>query len=144
VGILALPESKGFRMNTAHSNKKLTHKDMAISFLHLVTSGNVREAYAQHVGPTFRHHNPYFKGDAESLMSGMEENDAKFPNKLFEVQHALEDDDHVAIHSHVRLKPDERGFAAVHIFRFHNDRIVELWDVVQPVPEESPNEYGMF
>jgi predicted SnoaL-like aldol condensation-catalyzing enzyme len=81
------------------------------------------------------------KGNAESLMNGMEENAAKFPGKILEVQRALEDDDHVAVHSHVRLKPDERGFALVHIFRFHNDRIVELWDLGQPVPEDSPNEY---
>src|ERR1035437_8249729 len=81
------------------------------------------------------------KGNAESLMNGMEENAAKFPGEILEVQGALEDDDRVAVHSHVRLKPDERGFALVHIFRFHNDLIVGLWDLGQPVPEDSPNEY---
>ena len=29
-------------------------------------------------------------------------------------------------------------------FRFQGDRIVELWDLGQPVPEKSPNENGMF
>jgi len=131
-------------MSTIHRNNNLTHRDMAISFLNLVASGNVREAYEKHVGPSFRHHNPYFKGDAESLMKGMEENAAKFPNKIFEVQRSLEDGDLVAVYSHVRLKPEERGLALVHIFRFRNDRIVELWDLGQPVPEDSPNENGMF
>lgn len=131
-------------MSTIHRSDNLTRKDMAISFLHLVTSGKVREAYENHVGPSFRHHNPYFKGDAESLMKGMEENADKFSNKIFKIQHALEDGDLVAVHSHVRLKPEERGFALVHIFRFQDDRIVELWDMGQPVPEDSPNEYGMF
>ena len=42
------------------------------------------------------------------------------------------------------LHAADPGFAAVHLFRFDGDRIVELWDVGQPVPEESPNENGVF
>jgi hypothetical protein len=34
--------------------------------------------------------------------------------------------------------------AAVHIFRFEQDRIVELWDVAQPLSKDSPNQNGMF
>jgi hypothetical protein len=45
-----------------------SHKDVAIDFLGLVASGKVREAYEKHVGAGFRHHNPYFRGDAASLM----------------------------------------------------------------------------
>lgn len=131
-------------MDTINRNNNPTRKDTAISFLHLVASGHVREAYQKHVGPDFRHHNPYFGGDAQSLMDGMEDNAAKFPNKIFEVQRALEDGDLVAVHSRVRLKPEERGFALVHLFRFRDDRIIELWDLAQPVPENSPNEHGMF
>jgi hypothetical protein len=29
-------------------------------------------------------------------------------------------------------------------FVFEEGRIVELWDVGQPTPEQSPNQYGMF
>jgi predicted SnoaL-like aldol condensation-catalyzing enzyme len=32
----------------------------------------------------------------------------------------------------------------IHIFRFEEDRIVELWDVGQEIPEDSPNDNGMF
>jgi predicted SnoaL-like aldol condensation-catalyzing enzyme len=50
----------------------------------------------------------------------------------------------VAVHSRVRPGPGESGAAVVHIFKFHGDRIVEFWDMGQPVPENSPNENGMF
>ena len=53
----------------------------ATDFLRLAASTNVREAYRKYVGPNFRHHNAYFKGDAESLMRGMEENAKKNPQK---------------------------------------------------------------
>ncbi len=119
-------------------------KESAVSFLRQVASGKVREAYDAFVAPHFRHHNAYFRGDAESLRTGMEENAAGFPNKTFEVQRALEDGDLVAVHSRLRLKPDMPEIAAVHIVRFEGGRIVEMWDVGQQVPAESPNENGMF
>jgi predicted SnoaL-like aldol condensation-catalyzing enzyme len=77
-------------------------------------------------------------------MKAMEENAAQNPGKTLEVKHALEDGDFVAVHSHVRQKPGDRGAAVVHIFRFEDGHIAELWDMGQPVPENSPNENGMF
>ena len=119
-------------------------KEIASSFLREAASGNVRAAYQKHAAPEFRHHNAYFAGNAESLMRGMEENAAKFPNKSFDVKRGLEDGDFVAVHSHVRMSPEHPGVAVIHIFRFDGGRIAELWDVGQPVPENSPNKNGMF
>jgi len=120
------------------------NKEAAVSFLQLATSGKVREAYAKFVGAGFRHHNPFYEGTAKALMTGMEENAPQNPSKAMEVKRAIAEGDLVAVHSHVRLKPGDRGVAVVHIFRFEAGRIVELWDVGQPVPEESPNQFGMF
>ena len=122
----------------------LSRKEAAISFLRLVAAGKVRDAYNAHIGSGFRHHNAFFRGDADSLMRAMEENAVKNPNKMLDVQRALEDGDLVAVHSRVRQNPDDRGGAVVHIFRFEGERVAELWDVGQPVPEHSPNEHGMF
>ena len=66
------------------------------------------------------------------------------PQKRLDVQRALEDGDLVAVHSRVEHGPADRGVAVVHIFRFDGDRIVELWDLAQAVPERSPNANGMF
>jgi predicted SnoaL-like aldol condensation-catalyzing enzyme len=118
--------------------------DAAVAFLEMASSGEVREAYAKFVGLGFRHHNPYFEGSAGSLQAGMEENAQQNPDKVLEVKRVIAEGEFVVVHSHVRQKPDELGGAVVHIFRFENDRIVELWDLGQPVPEDSPNQYGMF
>ncbi len=125
-------------------NVGLSRKEAAISFLRHTASGKVREAYEKYVDSSFRHHNPFFKGDAESLMKGMEENAARFPDIILKVLRALEEGEFVAVHSRVEMKPNDRGIALVHIFRFKGDRIVELWDIAQPEPEDSPNEHGMF
>lgn len=121
-----------------------TRKEAAMDFLRLVASGKVGEAFRKYVGPELRHHNAFFRSDAESLKAAMEENAAQSPNKVLEIQRALEDGDLVAVHSHIRQHPGDRGAAVVHIFRFEGDRIAEAWDVGQPVPESSPNELGMF
>jgi len=119
-------------------------KEAAMEFLRLVASGNVREAFRRHAGPDFRHHNPFFAGDADSLMVAMEENAATNPDKVLEIQRALQDGELVAVHSRVRQKPGDPGVAVVHIFRFQGNLIAELWDIGQAAPEYSPNEYGMF
>jgi predicted SnoaL-like aldol condensation-catalyzing enzyme len=36
------------------------------------------------------------------------------------------------------------GFQTFHLFRFEEGKIAEMWDVVQPLPETSPNENGIF
>ena len=121
-----------------------SRKDSAVSFLRLAASGRVREAYTQHVSSNFHHHNPYFADGAQALMAGMEENARQNPNKKLEVLRALEEGDLVAVHARVQHRPDDRGAALVHVFRFEGDRIAELWDVGQPVPAESVNTNGMF
>jgi predicted SnoaL-like aldol condensation-catalyzing enzyme len=50
---------------------------------------------------------------------------------------ALEEGERVAVFSHGRQNPSDRGDAVVDIFRFENDRMVELWDVGQALPESS-------
>ena len=120
------------------------NKDTAVSFLKMGSRGDVREAYSKFVAPGFKHHNPYYEGSAETLMTAMEENARENPSKVLDVKLAIEEGHFVAVHSHVRLKPGELGGAVVHIFRFEAGHIVELWDVGQAVPEQSPNQHGMF
>jgi len=120
------------------------YKQIASDFLMLASKGKSREAFDKYVNKNFKHHNIYFKGDGESLMIAMEENAKKNPDKIFEIKKALQDGDLAATHSHVRQKPGDPGAGVVHIFRFENNKIVELWDLGQPVPLETVNENGMF
>jgi len=119
-------------------------KDSAVSFLKMCASGHAREAFEKYVGNDFKHHKPYFKGDAVSLRDAMQENAEQYPGKIFEVQRALEEGDLVAVHSRVQFDEKAQVIAVVHIFRFDAGKVVELWDVGQLVPEHSPNEYGVF
>jgi predicted SnoaL-like aldol condensation-catalyzing enzyme len=118
-------------------------KEIAVAFLKLAASGRVDEAYDLYVGESFRHHNPYFAGNAQSLKEGMRDNALKNPSKTCDVQRAIEEGAFVAVHSRIHMPPSQT-ITVVHLFRMEAGKIVELWDVGQPVPEDAVNEQGMF
>jgi predicted SnoaL-like aldol condensation-catalyzing enzyme len=121
------------------------HKEAATAFLRMAGTGQVQEAYDRYVAPSFIHHNQHFKGDRQSLLTAMQEASQATPNKSVDIKRVVEDGDTVITHSLVsRQDPQAADVAVVHIFRFEDDRIAELWDVGQPISKDSPNENGMF
>jgi hypothetical protein len=118
-------------------------KEAAISVLRLAASGKAREAFQKHVAPDFWHHNPFFRGDADSLMIAMEEIAAKNPNKVLDPACARRRRPGGGSLAR-ETKAGRLGSGRGSHFQIPGNRIVELWDVGQPVPEKSPNENGMF
>ena len=119
-------------------------REIALSFFDLVESKDYRKWFDKHTSQDFIHHNQYFKGDRESLILAIEEDARNNPEKQVEVKMSLEDGDLITTYSHVRQNPDDPGFALMHIFRFVDSRIIEVWDISQAIMEDSPNENGMF
>ena len=119
-------------------------KSIAEDFLKLTSVGKAKEAFDKYASKDFIHHNPWFEGSAESIMKGMIENAEKMPTKIFEIQRVIHEGDLVAVHSKVKLSGDIPVIAVVHILRFENNKIVEMWDIAQQQPDNSPNQYGMF
>src|SRR5262245_37580182 len=118
----------------------MTNKMSATSFLEMAGAGNVRAAYDRFVGPDFIHQNHSINGDRQSLMIAMEIAAKTHPNKAIDIKHIYEDGNVVITHSLVtRQDPDAPGIAVVHIFRFSDGRIAELWDVGQEISKDSPN-----
>jgi predicted SnoaL-like aldol condensation-catalyzing enzyme len=54
------------------------------------------------------------------------------------------DGDLVFLHNHATTSENDRGRAIVDIFRVKDGKIVEHWDVIQPVPETAANTNTMF
>jgi predicted SnoaL-like aldol condensation-catalyzing enzyme len=131
---------------TIHSTETVSvNTDVALTFLEMVSTGRAREAFDRYAASDFRHHNPYFNGDGESLAMAMDHNYRDNPQKQLEVIHAIGGGPYVAIHSRVR---HSLGFgsehATVHLFRLEDGKVMELWDIAQEVPTQTPNQYGMF
>lgn len=122
----------------------MTKKQIFTDFLTKCAGGHSREAFKSYVSSDFKHHNAYYKGDANTLMVAMEENAIENPGKNFQILRQMEDGDMVASHAKVQIKEDGPEYAIMHIARFEGNKIAELWDFGQQVPENMVNENGMF
>lgn len=120
----------------------MDNKEAAISFLKLAGTGKVKEAFDKFISENFIHHNQYFKADRFSLLKAMEDAHNSEPNKLVDVKHCYEDGNTIITHSLIVKEKIE--IAVVHIFRFKNNKVIELWDLGQLIEKDSPNEKGLF
>jgi predicted SnoaL-like aldol condensation-catalyzing enzyme len=120
------------------------HKQIACQFLELVIAGKIDNAFKKYVSSNGKHHNAYFREGFPVLREAMKENYLQFPNKQFSIKHVISEGDLIVIHSHIVLRQGEAGIAAIHLFRFQGNQIVEMWDIGEPIPADSPNQDGMF
>jgi len=102
------------------------------------------EAASKHFGDRYVQHNPNaadgpagFKGFLQFLKD-------KFPQSRSEIKRTFAEGDYVIVHVHAVREPGTRGNAIIDIFRLENGKIVEHWDVLQPIPEKAANANGMF
>lgn len=121
-----------------------SEKDRAVDFLEMVVAGQIEQAYAKHVDMQGKHHNVYFPPGFTTLKEAMIEDEMAHPGKKLKIKHVLGDGDMVAVHSNLVIKPGEPEMTVVHIFRFKGEKIVEMWDIGQQIPSDSPNTEGAF
>ena len=102
------------------------------------------DAAAVHFGPRYIQHNPGAPDGIEGFKAFIALRKEKFPNPKSEIKRAFAEGAYVILHVHGVREPGERGVAIIDIFRLENGKIVEHWDVVQPIPEKPANNNGMF
>ncbi len=105
---------------------------------------NVRQAFERWVHPDYIQHKPTLPDGREAVIAFLENLLERFPERTFTIHRIIASDDLVAVHYHSQATSDDLGFAVVDIFRVENCLMVEHWDVVQRVPQESANDNTMF
>jgi predicted SnoaL-like aldol condensation-catalyzing enzyme len=104
----------------------------------------VAEAFKTYVGASYKQHNPLVPDGIEPSVAFLSKRFETNPQAINEIKRVIADGDLVAVHVHSRLNDGDRGRAIVDIFRVENGKIVEHWDVIQPVPENAQNNNTMF
>ncbi|MBS0367053.1 MAG: nuclear transport factor 2 family protein [Proteobacteria bacterium] len=133
--------------NQAHSGVKPKNavESTVISFLD--TAFNQRkyeEAFGKFVGPEYRQHNPTVADGKQAIIDALRQWLPATPALHYEFRHLYSDGNYAIVHSLVTASAADRGKAVVDIFRLEHGKIVEHWDVSQPVPEKSANDNTMF
>ena len=127
-----------------HAADPEANKKVVIDFYEKALNQKDFEAAAKHFGPHYIQHNPGAPDGIEGFKAFIAMRKEKFPNAKSDIKRAFAEGDYVILHIHAVREPGERGVAVVDIFRLENGKIVEHWDVVQPVPEKAANSNGMF
>ena len=103
------------------------------------------DAVERYVGSEYIQHNPMAPDGSDAFIAFVRGYVEQFPQLRVEIKRAIAEGDLVMTHGLLKTSPDDRGTAAADIFRVdENGKIVEHWDVLQPVPETSANDNTMF
>ena len=129
----------------AHDATQERNKQAVLDFYDKGLNQKDFAAASKHFGATYIQHNPNAADGPEGFKGFVEFLKAKFPQSKSEVKRVFTDGDYVIVHVHAVREPGTRGSAIVDIFRCDsNGKIVEHWDVVQPIPEKAANNNTMF
>jgi len=121
-----------------------SNKKAVIEFYDKALNQKDFEAASKYFGPRYIQHNPGAPDGIDGFKALIAQRKEKFANAKSEIKRAFAEGDYVILHVHGVREPGERGVAIVDIFRLENGKIVEHWDVVQPIPEKTANSNGMF
>jgi predicted SnoaL-like aldol condensation-catalyzing enzyme len=102
------------------------------------------DAALQYVGPRYVQHNPTATDGPEGFRKFIAFLRDKYPQSHSEIVRSFAEGDYVILHVHAVREPGTRGNAIVDIFKLENGKIVEHWDVTQPVPEKTVSGNSMF
>lgn len=104
---------------------------------------DVRQAFETYVAPDYIQHNPGVPDGRDAAIALLQPMFSD-RNHSFEVRKIIVDGDLAAIHIFAKPDPKARGAAVADFYRLKNGKIVEHWDVIQPIPEKAANAHPMF
>lgn len=128
----------------ASPEQEAANKAAVLAFYEKGLNQKDADAALRYLGDRYVQHNPNAADGPEGFRKFVAFLRDKYPQSRSEIKRVFTDGDYVILHVH-------RGARAGHARQRHHrhlpsrkGRIVEHWDAVQPIPEQSANGNGMF
>jgi predicted SnoaL-like aldol condensation-catalyzing enzyme len=141
---LALAACQQQSAETSGPSQEERNKETVIAFYDAAINDKDFEAASAYLGDKYIQHNPLAADGPEGLKAFLDFAKENLVTFKVEFKRVFADGDYVIVHAHAKANPDDRGSAVMDIFRLENGKVVEHWDVIQPIPETAMNDNTMF
>lgn len=142
--VLAGPRPAAGRPARAADARSESNRRVVLAFYEAGLNRKDFAAASRWLGARYTQHNPSADDGREGFARFLNHLRSTYPAARSVVRRSFADGDFVILHVLERLRPGDRGNAIVDIFRLERGRIVEHWDVKQPIPDHASNRNGMF
>ena len=137
-------KKKAAGLKVTAAAREAANKRLVLTFYSHIIGRKDFEAGRKYMGATYRQHSPYATDGHEGLAAFVKFFKENFPNHRYEVKKVIAEGDMVVLHLHGMGGMNPFGEQVVDFFRVKDGKVVEHWDVIQPIPEKSENPNGVF
>ena len=137
-------QQPGHTAKTGNSTVEEGNKAVVLDFIEKSVNRGEIDAASAHFGESYTQHNPNIADGAQGFRAYLQQLRQAFPLVRGEVKRIFADGDFVIVHMHARREPLEAGLAIVDFFRLEEGKLVEHWEVRQPVITSDLHDNSMI
>jgi predicted SnoaL-like aldol condensation-catalyzing enzyme len=127
-----------------YTEQERHNRDAVLDFYDAAVNRRDYAAAFGRLGDRYIQHNPNASDGAAGLREFFTSIEKLYPKFRVEIKRVFVEGDMVALHVRSFDGPTRNGEAGVDIFRLEAGRIVEHWNVIQPIPDSLPHANTMF
>lgn len=122
---------------SGHTAQEERNVETVLQFYDAALNEKSAARSSQFLAASYRQHNPLAADGVSGFRQFVETLAQSSPESHSSIERVFADGEYVILHVHKIVEPGTSGLAIVDIFRLEGGKIVEHWDVTQPIPDQT-------